>query len=168
MVNLRAVSAIFIVLTVILAASTAYLATSPVTKTVVSTTTVVSTAAATAAPGYTVNIAYKSGIGFYLTNATGYTLYFRSTDTPNSGQTTCTSGTCEKNWPVFYASTLNLPVGLKASSFSTITPYNSTKILTYDGYPLYYWAHDAKPGDTTGQGTGGFYVATLPTPTKPA
>jgi predicted lipoprotein with Yx(FWY)xxD motif len=161
MANMKAIAAAFVVLTVIFAAATGYLVAYPVKTTVVSTTTQMVGAA------YTVNVAYKSGIGFYLTNGSGFTLYFRSTDTPNSGNTTCTSSTCETNWPVFYSATLSLPPGLNASSFSTITPYNGTKILTYDGYPLYYWTHDAKPGDTTGQGTGGFYAATLPTPTKP-
>src|SRR5438309_627691 len=83
---------------------------------------------------FTVNIAYKSGVGFYLTNGSGFALYFRSTDTPNSGTTTCKSSGCEKAWPAFYTSTLKLPPGLNASNFSTITPYNSTKIVTYDGY----------------------------------
>jgi predicted lipoprotein with Yx(FWY)xxD motif len=95
---------------------------------------------------YSVNIADKSGVGFYLTTGSGFTLYFRSTDTPNSGNTTCTLDTREGNWPASYAATLTLPPGLDASSFSTITLYNGTKILTYDGYPLYYWVHDASLG----------------------
>jgi plastocyanin/predicted lipoprotein with Yx(FWY)xxD motif len=115
-----------------------------------------------------VNIAYKAGIGFYLTNGTGFTLYFRSTDKPNTGMSTCTSDTCEKNWPVFYASSLNFPLGLNASAFRVITAYNTTKIVTFQGYPLYFWAHDTKPGDTTGQGVGGFYAATVPAPVVPA
>jgi len=35
---------------------------------------------------------------------------------------------------------------------------------TCDGYPLFYWAHDAKAGDTTGQGVGDFFAATVPLP----
>ena len=111
---------------------------------------------------YSVGLAYKPSIGVYLTNSSGFTLYYRSTDTPNSGNTTCTSATCEHNWPLFYQASLNLAPGLGSSQFSSITPYNSTKITTYNGYALFYWASDAMPGDTTGQGIGGFYVATLP------
>ncbi len=33
--------------------------------------------------------------------------------------------------------------------------------VTYNGLPLYYWQGDAKPGDATGQGVGGFSVATV-------
>jgi hypothetical protein len=28
--------------------------------------------------------------------------------------------------------------------------------VTYAGHPLYYFANDKKPGDTTGQGVNGF------------
>jgi predicted lipoprotein with Yx(FWY)xxD motif len=112
-------------------------------------------------PAYTVGIAYEPSFGLYLTNSSGFTLYYRSTDTPNSGNTTCNTSICEANWPVFYNATLNLPPGLSSSQFKTITPYNSTKIVTFNGYPLFYWSHDAKPGDATGQGIGSFYVANL-------
>lgn len=173
MTNYKAVSSVFIILTIIFGAATGYLAAYPSTGT--TTTTQVSTTTSTATktvtvstPQYTVNIAYKTGIGFYLTNATGFTLYFRSTDTPNSGSTTCTTAICEKSWPVFYTSNLVLPPGLNSSSFGTITAYNSTKITTYDGYPLFYWISDSAPGSTTGQGVGNFYACTVPTPTKPA
>ena len=119
-------------------------------------------------PAYSVGIAYKTSVGLYLTNSTGFTLYFRSTDTPNSGTTTCDVPLCEANWPVFYTPSLSLPPGLSASSFGTITPYNSTKIVTFGGYALFTWAHDKAPGDTTGEGIGGFYVATVPAPAVPA
>ena len=111
---------------------------------------------------YSLGIAYLPSIGIYLTNSSGFTLYYRSSDTPNSGNTTCNTSVCETNWPIFYQSSLNLPPGLSPSQFSTITPYNNTKIVTYSGYALFYWLHDAKPGDATGQGIGNFYVATLP------
>ncbi len=169
MANYKAVSTVFVILTMIFAAATVYLTAYPSTST--ATTTQVSTATKTVTaptPQYTVNIAYKAGIGFYLTNATGFTLYFRSTDTPNSGNTTCTTAFCEKSWPVFYTPTISIPPGLNSSSFGTITAYNSTKITTYDGYPLFYWASDSTPGSTAGQGVGNFYVCTVPTPAKPA
>ncbi len=118
-------------------------------------------------PSYSIGIAYKPSIGIYLTNSTGFTLYFRSTDTPNSGKTTCTTSLCETNWPFFYSASLSLPPGVTSSSFATINPYNSTKIVSFDGYALFTWLHDSAPGDTTGEGTGGFYVATLPAPAVP-
>ena len=117
---------------------------------------------------YTIGVAYKPSIGIYLTNGTGFTLYFRTTDTPNSGVTTCNTSTCETNWPAFYASSLKLAPGLSSADFGTITPYNSTKIVTYDGYALFYWIGDTSAGDTLGQGVGHFYAATVPTPIAPS
>jgi predicted lipoprotein with Yx(FWY)xxD motif len=117
---------------------------------------------------YGLGVAYKPSVGIYLTNSTGFTLYFRSTDTPNSGTTTCNTDACEKNWPAFYTSTTALAPGLNSAAFGTITPYNSTKIATYDGYALFYWIGDASPGDTLGQGIGQFYVATVPTLVAPS
>jgi len=31
--------------------------------------------------------------------------------------------------------------------------------VTYNGHPLYSWTGDYSPGDTTGQGIGGFSIA---------
>ena len=117
---------------------------------------------------YSIGVAYKPSTGIYLTNSTGFTLYFRSTDTPNSGTTTCNTDTCEKNWPAFYQASLNLPPGLGSSQFSTVTAYNSTKIVTYDGYALFYWIGDTAAGDALGQGIGHFYAATAPAPMAPS
>jgi predicted lipoprotein with Yx(FWY)xxD motif len=113
-------------------------------------------------PSYSIGIAYKPSIGIYLTNSSGFALYYSATDTPNSGTTTCKTDSCEANWPVFYPTSLTVAEGLSASQFGIITAYNSTKIVTFNGYALFYWVADAKAGDTTGQGIGGFYVATLP------
>jgi predicted lipoprotein with Yx(FWY)xxD motif len=156
--NYKALASVLVVLTVIFAGATAYMVAYPakITQTFTSTVTVAGSAS------NTVGIAYKQGIGFYLVNGTGFTLYYHAADKPNTGTTTCVSSTCEKNWPAFYSSSLVPATGLNASAFGVITPYNSTKIVTYDGYPLFYWAFDTKPGDTTGQGVGQFYVATLP------
>jgi predicted lipoprotein with Yx(FWY)xxD motif len=112
-----------------------------------------------------VGVGYKSGIGFYLVNGTGWTLYFRTTDKPYNGTSTCTSTGCMANWPAFYTSKLTLPPGLNASSFGTITLASGSKQLTYDGYPLYYWHTDTQAGQTNGQGIGNFYACTVPTPT---
>ena len=117
---------------------------------------------------YTIGVAYKPMVGLYLTNGTGFTLYLLSKDTPNSGTTTCTSATCEKNWPAFYTSTVTVAPGLNSADFGTIAPYNGTKIVTYDGYALFYWVADGHPGDISGQGIGGFYVATAPTAVVPS
>jgi len=167
----KSVAALFIFLTIILAASTAYFFTNPTTVTQTATQTQVQTVNTTvvttvSSPLYSVNIAYRQGIGFYLTNATGWTLYFLKTDVPGNGTSTCT-GNCIKFWPAFYTNSLNLPAGLNATKFSTITRPDGSKQLTYNGSPLYYFLNDKKPGDTNGQGVKGvWYGYSLPAPSE--
>ena len=108
-----------IVLIVVAAAGfSLYTTQTPTTKTSTATTTstTITTAAAATGP-FTVNVAYKVGTGFYLANATGFTLYFRETD-PGNGTSTCTGG-CVTTWPLFYAApgTITFPLGLSASRF---------------------------------------------------
>lgn len=116
------------------------------------------TSNATSSNAYTVNVTQSSTLGTYLTNGTGYTLYYFSGDTANSGQSAC-NGSCASNWPPFYTATLTLPSSLSASSFSTITRSDGTKQLTYNGMPLYFFKSDTKPGEVNGNGLGGFSVA---------
>jgi predicted lipoprotein with Yx(FWY)xxD motif len=159
----KIVSAVFIALTAIFAASTGYFLAYPNTMTQMQSVTVTTTASsAMESPLYTVNIAYDPSLGFYLTNSTGYTLYVFTRDIPANGTSTCT-GNCLKIWPAFYSSSLNLPPGLNASSFTVITRPDGSKQIAYDGWPLYYYAPDKKPGDTTGQGVNKVWFAcTIP------
>jgi predicted lipoprotein with Yx(FWY)xxD motif len=166
MVNARTVAAVFAVLFVLSAATTGYLFLNPSTKTntvtVTSTTTTVSAITATAtvtssAPASTVQLAHKAGIGFYLENATGWTLYFRTSDGGN-GSNSCTGG-CITAWPAFYASTLNLPPGFDQGDFKLVQRADGIKQLAYYGWPLYYFAGDKKPGDVTGEGIAKVWYA---------
>jgi plastocyanin/predicted lipoprotein with Yx(FWY)xxD motif len=162
MVNYKALSIVFVVITIILAALTGYLVAYPSssTHTTTATTTVTSTASpsATSSTPLAVNLVYKAGIGFYLTNASGYTLYFRTTD-PGNGSSTCT-GSCVNVWPLFYAGagTFRLPSSLNSSSFGVAARSDGLKQTTFNGYPLYYYVGDKAPGQITGQGKGNFYA----------
>ena len=150
----RIASAALVVLTAVVAMSAGY--------SIASSSTVAY--AQTSSSQYSVNIATKTGIGSYLTNATGFTLYTFSRDTQNSGTSACTGG-CTAKWPAFYVATMTLPSGLSATSFTVITHPDGTKQLAYDGWPLYYFSNDMKPGDTNGQGVGNvWYACTIPTP----
>jgi predicted lipoprotein with Yx(FWY)xxD motif len=53
---------------------------------------------------------------------------------------------------VFYASTITVPSDLNASDFSQFQRGDGSMQTAYRGEPLYYYAGDSKPGDTTGQG----------------
>ncbi len=171
MTNLRTVATVFVALTVIFAAATGYFLVSPNNVTVTQTTTQISTTtvgSGARSPTYTVDIGYSSNasIGFYLTNGTGWTLYLFKADKPNNGTSACYDK-CAKVWPPFYVANLRLSPGLNASSFATITRTDGTKQLTYNGYPLYYFAPDKKAGDTKGQGVGKvWYAYSLPRPSS--
>jgi len=85
--------------------------------------------------------------GNILTDSLGKTLYFFSVDA--NGSSGCTGG-CVTNWPIFYKDSLRLASGLTSSDFGTITRSDGQKQTTYKGWPLYYYAVDANPGDVNG------------------
>lgn len=92
-----------------------------------------------------------------LTTSAGLTLYYRTTDTATS--VTCT-GACAANWPPLLAGS-GAPTG-SAQVTGTLTVFAGplgSQVL-YNGHPLYTWAKDTAPGMATGQGIGGFKVAT--------
>jgi len=165
--NFKSIAAVFVVLTVVFGAATGYLLStssgSTTTATVV-TTSIQTTTASGVGSAFSVNIAYQPDIGFYLVNGSGSTLYYRTTDFQSNGTSTCT-GTCTTVWPVFYTANLVLPPGLNAGSFKAVTRADGKQQLTYNGWPLYFYYSDQKPGDDLGQGISGIWFAyNLPTP----
>ena len=106
-----------------------------------------------------VEIRTKDGIGNYLTDDKGMTLYLFKNDTP--GTSTC-SGPCVVKWPLFTAGNVTVPEGVKAGDFGVITRQDGKQQTTYKGLPLYYFAKDAKAGDTTGQGVNNIWYVVAP------
>ena len=104
------------------------------------------------------NIAYSGSVGNYLANGSGFTLYYRTTDFPSNGTSTCKGG-CVGLWPVFYAPSLVLPSGLGSGSFGVAKRADGLKQLTFDGWPLYLFSGDKKAGTLNGQGIGGIWFA---------
>ena len=102
-------------------------------------------------PAYTVMVGTNKAVGNYLVDGSGNALYWFTKDSPN---TSACTGNCIKAWPAFTADTFVVPSALNASDFSTITRGDGATQATYKGYPLYYWAKDAKRGDVTGQNVG--------------
>ena len=107
------------------------------------------------APAPTVNVRQDGALGSILTDASGMTLYRYTKDQP--GLSTC-NDSCATAWPPLLLSdgdpTGPAPV---SSDLGTIMRADGSRQVTYDGMPLYYWAKDAKPGDTTGQNVGGVW-----------
>jgi predicted lipoprotein with Yx(FWY)xxD motif len=98
---------------------------------------------------HAVKVAKKDGIGSYLTDIKGMTLYNFKKDTP--GMSAC-EGDCLAKWPIYYVETVAAKDGLDAKNFGTINRADGKKQTTYKGMPLYFFAGDKAPGDTNGQG----------------
>lgn len=111
----------------------------------------------------TVNVAEVGSFGQALVDGEGRSLYLFTNDTQNSGTSACT-GDCLVEWPPLL--TDGEPVagtGLDAAMLGTITLPDGTTQVTYNGWPLYYFADDTAPGDALGQGLGGVWYLVSPT-----
>jgi len=116
-------------------------------------------AGAAFAEHHAVKITKKDGVGSYLVDIKGMTLYQFRKDTP--GVSAC-AGPCVANWPVYYQETVAPKDGLQAGDFGTITRADGKKQTTYKGMPLYYFAGDKAAGDTNGQGVKDVWFAVNP------
>jgi predicted lipoprotein with Yx(FWY)xxD motif len=92
--------------------------------------------------------------GTYLTDSAGRALYLWVADSP--GKSTC-SDACAQAWPPLISTSAPAAAnGVDASNIGTATRPDGSKQVSYDGHPLYYFAGDTGPGQTTGQGSNGF------------
>ncbi len=107
-------------------------------------------------------ISVASGsLGSYLVDGNGMTLYVLAKDSP--GTSTCT-GACSSLWPpLLTAGAPQAGNGVDASKLGTLTRADGNTQVTYNGWPLYDYSKDTKPGDTTGQGFKGFWSVIAPT-----
>jgi predicted lipoprotein with Yx(FWY)xxD motif len=111
-------------------------------------------ATATSAPveGSAVMLGKSDALGSFLVDAKGMTLYLYTKDTPN---TSACYDKCATSWPPLLTS--GDPIaneGVDAGMLGTTTRTDGSLQVTYNGWPLYYFAKDAAPGDTTGQDVG--------------
>ena len=97
----------------------------------------------------------SSQLGDIRVDAEGRTLYAFTRD---KGDQSACSGQCAANWPAL-TGTATAGTGVQASLLSTALQANGDTQVTYGGRPLYYFAGDAKPGDTNGQGVGDVWFA---------
>jgi predicted lipoprotein with Yx(FWY)xxD motif len=112
------------------------------------------TTAAQGASGTIVAVT-SSKLGDILADGDGRTLYAFTKD---KGDQSACGGGCVANWPALTGTATAGP-GVQASLLSTSMQANGDAQVTYGGRPLYYFAGDAKPGDTNGQGVGNLWFA---------
>jgi predicted lipoprotein with Yx(FWY)xxD motif len=94
--------------------------------------------------------ASDTDLGSILVDAEGFTLYVFTNDV--GGESSCYDS-CEATWPVVAGDTA-IGSDLDAAMFGTTARTDGTEQLTVNGQPLYRYAPDASPGDTTGQAVG--------------
>ena len=108
--------------------------------------------------GATVNVSETTDFGPILVDGEGMSLYLFMADTQNSGTSTCGDDDgCATEWPPLV--TEGDPVageGVDATLLGTITRDDGSTQVTYNGWPLYFFAEDTAAGDTNGQGIDEF------------
>jgi predicted lipoprotein with Yx(FWY)xxD motif len=91
-----------------------------------------------------------TSLGNIVVDSEGRTLYLFTKDTKGNGKSTCYDK-CAAAWPPAVTSA-DVPAGVGVSAaVATIARTDGTKQITLNGWPLYLWVKDKKPGDTTGQ-----------------
>jgi predicted lipoprotein with Yx(FWY)xxD motif len=88
----------------------------------------------------------KTALGPVLADPKGMTLYTFDKDT-TPGKSAC-NGPCAQNWPPLAAAADTKPM----ANWTVITRDDGSKQWAYKGKPLYTFAKDKKPGETTGNG----------------
>lgn len=86
-----------------------------------------------------------------LSAENGMTLY--TFDNDSAGTSNCYDS-CAVSWSPYLAAA---GAAAPADGFSTVQRRDGTQQWAKDGAPLYFWAGDAAPGDTNGDGVGGVW-----------
>jgi predicted lipoprotein with Yx(FWY)xxD motif len=104
----------------------------------------------------------SSAIGKVVVDHEGFTLYRFDHDTATPSKATC-DGECALTWLPVPAEDSSVTVeGVGQGLVGEVRRSDDTEQLTLAGWPLYRYAPDQKPGDTTGHGQGGLWFAIGP------
>jgi predicted lipoprotein with Yx(FWY)xxD motif len=98
----------------------------------------------------------ETAIGYVLATSSGRTVYWYARDVKGSGKSACT-GSCLTAWPAVTGAPAAASGVRLAGQLATITRPGGVVQATYNGYPLYTYAGDMAPGQTTGNGVGGVW-----------
>jgi predicted lipoprotein with Yx(FWY)xxD motif len=95
-----------------------------------------------------------SNLGWVMAKADGYVVYTYAKDSKD-GAPTCT-GSCASVWAPVTGMPKAGPADNFPGSFGVVTGAGGTKVITYNGYPLYTYV-GAPPLSTKGNGIGGVW-----------
>ncbi|MGD0380342.1 MAG: hypothetical protein ABSC30_10205 [Acidimicrobiales bacterium] len=94
-----------------------------------------------------------SSYGAILTDSAGRTLYLYTPDDGKSSPQCTSAGGCAAAWPPLDTTgTPRAGGGVQQGLLGT-----EDGQVTYGGHPLYSYAGDSTPGETSGQGLGGIW-----------
>jgi predicted lipoprotein with Yx(FWY)xxD motif len=94
-----------------------------------------------------------------LTDNKGMTLYLFTPD--KGGKVTCTGG-CLAVWPALISGSPTAGAGVTGTLTTVANPDGKGQQVVYNGWPLYYYVKDTKPGDVTGQNVGAKWFVVPP------
>lgn len=93
--------------------------------------------------------------GRILVDGPGRTIYVADRDNADF-ESTC-SGACTRDWPpLFTNGQVTAGEGVNSAWLGTIGRTDGPTQVEYNGWPLYYSARDARPGDIKGQGVSAY------------
>lgn len=111
---------------------------------------------ATAGSGEVAVAVGDTDLGSVLVDGAGMTLYVFIPD--GQGESTCLDA-CLSNWPALIGPA-SAGEGVDEALLGTVArPDGGGDQVTYNDWPLYYFAADLAPGDTSGQGLGDVWFA---------
>lgn len=95
--------------------------------------------------------AKETRYGRILVDGQGMTIYVAEKDNADF-ESTCT-GPCMKEWPpLFTNGQVTAGPGVNSAWLGTIGRSDGLTQVEYNGWPLYHYAKDTRPGDIKGQG----------------
>ncbi|MCT7376278.1 COG4315 family predicted lipoprotein [Chelativorans salis] len=101
-----------------------------------------------------VEVAESEQYGQYLTDSEGRALYLFTADTQGQDgtepQVSCT-GECLDAWPPYYTQGQPQAGNMADASLLGTVDHEGQMMVTYNGWPLYYFVRDEGAGDTNGQ-----------------
>jgi predicted lipoprotein with Yx(FWY)xxD motif len=116
-------------------------------------TTDATTAAETTDEGTAASVALRSedDLGQILVDGEGMTLYMFDSDEQGSGSSTWTGG-ADSAWPPLTTESAPDRGENVTAELTTFERESGETQVAANGWPLYYYAGDGEPGDTSGQG----------------
>ncbi|WP_419999295.1 SCO0930 family lipoprotein [Streptomyces boninensis] len=109
-------------------------------------------------PAGTLTLTASDKLGSVVTDAKGWTLYRFDKDTADPPASNC-DGDCATTWPPVRADEPDASDGIDPELIGSVKRKDGTQQLTMNGWPVYRYAKDKEPGDTTGHGVGGTWSA---------